>query len=180
MQIATCEVRLAGDVLNTVKKSGVTPAEVIILRAIHGLDAVVNVEVTGSDRRENMGEFNRLMESYKSARDDQEDLIVPKVFAGARMGAPLPAEFKEIGIDVYDGDVLPQKKENESEEVTLAREIYLQAVKDDDDRKLADAKKRVEARELDETIDRDPATAPGPGAWTPPAASQGQKAGKAE
>jgi hypothetical protein len=46
MQIVNCTVAIDGEAGMTVAKTNITVAEVLVLRAIHGDDAVRNVEVT--------------------------------------------------------------------------------------------------------------------------------------
>jgi hypothetical protein len=48
MQVCNCTVAIAGEAGMTVAKSGVTIAELLVLRAMHGDDAVRNVEITGT------------------------------------------------------------------------------------------------------------------------------------
>ncbi len=84
MELANCLVALAGDRNNTVPKWGVTPAEVAVLIAIHGEDAVFDIAPTGgSVTRSVAEELERLMFSYP-ARDEKQDLILTKVYAGQR------------------------------------------------------------------------------------------------
>jgi hypothetical protein len=47
MQIVNCTVAIDGEAGMTVAKAGVTVAELLVLRAIHGDDAVRNAEVVG-------------------------------------------------------------------------------------------------------------------------------------
>lgn len=49
MKLFDCKVRLAGDVANEVLKRGISDAEITLLRAIHGNDAVVDVVDTKLD-----------------------------------------------------------------------------------------------------------------------------------
>lgn len=47
MQIVNCTVAIDGEAGMTVSKPGITVSELLVLRAIHGDDAVRNVEVVG-------------------------------------------------------------------------------------------------------------------------------------
>jgi len=47
MQMFNCKVRLAGNVGMEVRKTGVTAAEVEVLRALHGHDAVLDLDYVG-------------------------------------------------------------------------------------------------------------------------------------
>lgn len=88
MEVCSCEVRLGGNRNNTVVKPQVTPAEILCLKAIHGDDAVVNVDSSGhDDKRPHATEFMRLMERYGQK-------VVKALFPGA---APrLPVSLSDI------------------------------------------------------------------------------------
>lgn len=93
MQTANCNVRLMGDMNNEIAKSGVTVAEIVVLRTIHGSDSVVKIAGTGNDKRPHAAELERLKGLYG-------DKIVEAAFPGA---APqLPVNFKDIGIDIVE------------------------------------------------------------------------------
>lgn len=92
MQVANCHVRLAGDINNEIFKAAVTPAEVLVLRRIHGNDAVVKFEPVKQDKRPHANEFDRLKITYG-------DKVVIEAFPGSM--ATLPVNFKDIGIDLY-------------------------------------------------------------------------------
>lgn len=86
MKLYTAKVRLSGSLLNEVIKHNLTPAEIVLLRALHGDDAVVDIEhvadVNRSDRKERL----RLAGMYS--------LNSPK---GVQSGEDLVREF--LGID---------------------------------------------------------------------------------
>lgn len=106
MEIATCEVRLLGDLANSVPKSGVTPAEAAVLKAIHGEDAVVRVAITGNDRRSHQEEYNRLVEIYGNTVTTEGDKVFFKIFPQT-FDPRLPVEFKQVGITVAGGSEFP-------------------------------------------------------------------------
>jgi|AGTN01.2.fsa_nt_gi hypothetical protein len=99
MQLAKCTVKLGGDLKNTVIKYNVTPAEILLLKAIHGDDAVVGVEATGGDKREHAAERARLLANYGRAKDSQDQSIFDRVFPGAT-SLRLPVALSDIGIPV--------------------------------------------------------------------------------
>ncbi len=66
MQLYNCKVRLGGSVINEVRKSEVTAPEILILREMHGSDAVVDIVKTEMDRRSNEDERARLNAKYAS------------------------------------------------------------------------------------------------------------------
>ena len=68
MQTYECVVRLGGSLHNEVRKSDVTAAEIIVLRALHGgADTVVHIKPTGRIIREDFDERDRLQAVYGSA-----------------------------------------------------------------------------------------------------------------
>lgn len=66
MQTANAFVALGGDQLNTVPVFGVTAAEIAVLRAIHGDDAVHDIEPLDDIDRKNRDELARLRDKYKT------------------------------------------------------------------------------------------------------------------
>lgn len=100
MQICTCEVRLNDSAAHTVTKVGVTPAEILILQAIHGASAVVDIRPVQQDRRSNNDEWDRLQATYGRAPDGLMDAgngaLLQKLFPGAM--PKLPVTLKDIGM----------------------------------------------------------------------------------
>lgn len=82
MQTADIELALGGDRGNTIWKSGVTVAEIVVLQAIHGQDSVMNITPRGSIDRGVREEKARLAELYR-ANDSERRLIVENVYPGA-------------------------------------------------------------------------------------------------
>lgn len=102
MQHARCLVQLSGDLGTQIAKAPVTPAEVILLRAIHGPDSVSKVELLGggNDKTPHAEEMARLREHYTAMTEDGGP-VIDKVFPGH---APqLPTTFAEIGVVTSDG-----------------------------------------------------------------------------
>lgn len=115
----SCTVRLAGNLLNEVRKSNVTAPEIMVLAAIHGSDAVVNVEPAGareSESAERTAEINtdryergRLAAVYETAGPNKQGFI-GRVFGPASI--PLPRVMDEdrmpegaIDLQVIPGDL---------------------------------------------------------------------------
>lgn len=90
MDYLTCEVRLGGNVQNTVMRRDVTPAEIEVLRAKHGADAIVNIEVTHSD------DNNDSPVSLREKLIARYGKVVYELFPGARPNIPVTAE--EVGV----------------------------------------------------------------------------------
>lgn len=82
MELANCILALGGDRQNTVPKFGVTPAEIAVLMAIHGDDAVFDIEPTGDvSSRRSSEEIERLVANYP-AKDESGKLIVESIYPG--------------------------------------------------------------------------------------------------
>jgi hypothetical protein len=64
MKLYDCQVRLAGDLNCEVPKQGVTAPEVLVLRSLHGDDAVVDLVASGDRKVKQTDERMRLGEIY--------------------------------------------------------------------------------------------------------------------
>lgn len=103
MQHARCLVRINGDIGNIAAKAPVTPAEVVMLRAIHGPDAVSAVALINggvNDKTSHAEELARLKATYTAQNEDGKP-IIDSVFPGH--SPTLPTTFDEIGIAI-NGD----------------------------------------------------------------------------
>lgn len=100
MQHASCLVRINGDIGNIAAKAPVTPAEVVLLRAIHGPDAVSNIKLLNSginDKTSHAEEIARLRTHYTAVNEDGK-AIIDLTFPGH---APqLPTSFRDIGVSL--------------------------------------------------------------------------------
>jgi hypothetical protein len=88
VKLYDCKVRLGGNVVNEVRKDKVTAAEVILMRAIHGDDAVIEIVEVGEDKRSDAEERERLA----AALYDGE--MLGKVFGISAI--PLPREVPGV------------------------------------------------------------------------------------
>lgn len=64
MRLFNCQVRLAGNVGHAVPKQGVSEHEVIILRHLHGNDAVIDLKSAGESKASKRAELERLAGIY--------------------------------------------------------------------------------------------------------------------
>ena len=95
MELANCLVAIGGDRGYTVPKYNVSAAEIAVLCQIHGVDAVFDVEPTGSQDRNSRSELERLLRIYP-AKDDDNNQIVRQVYPGV---APvLHQELADLGL----------------------------------------------------------------------------------
>ncbi|CAK0773586.1 hypothetical protein WCLP8_5030005 [uncultured Gammaproteobacteria bacterium] len=93
MQVCSCLVRHDGEMNHVTFKPNVTVAEIVILRAIHGEDAIVDILPVNMDRRTHEEEVDRLARIYT-------DPVVKRLWSGFR--PRLPATLKDIGISRAD------------------------------------------------------------------------------
>jgi hypothetical protein len=100
MQTANCLVNIGGDPGNTVPKYAITATEIAVLRAIHGDDAVHDVEPAGSVQRSHREEIGFVKARYGNAKDPENNSIVETLFPGVASRAfenlaelELPEEF---------------------------------------------------------------------------------------
>lgn len=85
MQTATISLALGGDTGNTIQKYETTPAEVAVLRVIHGDDAVFDIEPGENVGRTNRAELERLRTAYGLRQPDGSSRApaVDQLFPGA-------------------------------------------------------------------------------------------------
>lgn len=106
MQICSATIRLAGSVQNTVFRSNITPAEILILQAIHGGDAVIDILPIEKIERTQNAEWDRLTGLYDRSGgpdtpDGKDDVsIVSRLFPGAVKR--LPVSLSEIGLETNE------------------------------------------------------------------------------
>lgn len=103
MQLCNLTVRLGGSQLNTVPKLNATPAEILILRALHGDDAVVDIRPTKVDKKiRQEEEWARLSRDYDggsiftTAPGEESKSVMANLFPGAMK--KLPTTLDEIGL----------------------------------------------------------------------------------
>lgn len=79
MQTYDCKVRLGDSVSNEVRKTDVTAAEVMVLRAIHGEGAVSDIVKKKMDKRSHAEERKRLYAIYANPEDNNAETVAKKV-----------------------------------------------------------------------------------------------------
>lgn len=115
MREFSCKVRLGGLLTNEVRKTGVTAAEILVLRAIHvgGEEPVIEIKPTGKATMEVDGklvprtdraERERLESIYGSALQTREDIKNLNAILG--VGVALPDTVEGVPHEVVpDGPV---------------------------------------------------------------------------
>lgn len=99
MQTATILLSLSGERDNQIPKYNVTPAEALLLRALHGDEAVTEIEVVGEKEATSRSERSRLFDFYSRAnpRGGRACPELDALFPGS--AARLPTTFDEIEFD---------------------------------------------------------------------------------
>lgn len=103
MQLCNATVRHGGSLLHTVHKTGITPGEILILKHIHGQDAVVDIRPTSFSKSIRQSEeFDRLAHTYDRASafsgspGETSKSLMSTLFPGAMK--KLPTTLEEIGL----------------------------------------------------------------------------------
>lgn len=103
MKLANIMLAIGGGRDNTFPKYGVTAGEIAVLRAIHGEDAVFDVEPTDTvalneneTPRTNRQELSRLKSLYGGAQDGNGGKIVEQLYPGA--AARVFEDFEELDL----------------------------------------------------------------------------------
>ncbi len=97
MQLYKAEIFLGGSRNNSVVKTNLSAAEVLVLRSIHGADSVTGVEPFGKGKRHMGAEFERLASFYGPKR-------MTACFPGVQ--PQLPETLPEVGVSPDE----PEKK----------------------------------------------------------------------
>lgn len=104
MQLYNCQVRLANSPFNMVRKRGVTAPEVVVLRHVHGEEAVVDVELAGEVKRTDREERERLHNIYTPAlkKRDPAKGFANSLGAIFGVGTPLPVHLPDVEANVVE------------------------------------------------------------------------------
>jgi hypothetical protein len=97
MELANILLALGGDRNNTVPKYRVTPAEIAVLMAIHGADAVFDIVPLGeTENTPFREERERLFRLYPAKNEDNEPIVV-QVYPGT--SPILHTTLESLGLD---------------------------------------------------------------------------------
>lgn len=120
MQLYQAKVRLAGSMMNEVFKPDLSAPEIMLLRAFHGQDAVVDIKKTRVSSAPSDDERERLMALYMgSANNDPEQAKNKNVLwmtlfghATAELPKKLPGDWPSVEPEdeVYVPRPLPKKR----------------------------------------------------------------------
>jgi hypothetical protein len=101
MQLCNLTLRHGGSLLHTIPVVDATPAEILILKSIHGDDSTVDIRPTKMAKTRQEDEWDRLSRKYDqgaamAAPGDEARSLMAKLFPGAVK--KLPISLKEIGL----------------------------------------------------------------------------------
>jgi hypothetical protein len=88
IEYASIDIAIGGDARATIRKQPVSIPEIVLLRAVHGDDAVTNIRILGTWDCDDDTERDRLGNFYK-------DTTVQRIF---QQYGPLPKNLKEARI----------------------------------------------------------------------------------
>lgn len=97
MQFVNCFVRLNGSVENEVARRDISVAEVSVLRALHGADAVVKIEALDKRDVNARAVKDHLMSTYSS---DNSRKVVEGLFPG--MYPKIPETLGDVGLELAE------------------------------------------------------------------------------
>ena len=98
MQYYSAKIRLAGSMMNEVRRDGISAPEIMLLKRIHGSDALVDVEYDKKGQIVHADERQRLFTQYPTAVNaEAKRHLVEELFGPAHQDLPLEvAEYKGL------------------------------------------------------------------------------------
>ncbi len=96
MRFYSAKLRLAGSPLHEVLKENLSAPEVLVLRHVHGEDAVLDLKQTDDRPVSNQAERQRLEQEYPPTTDENGEVrhILPALFGA--LYAPLPTSLPDV------------------------------------------------------------------------------------
>jgi hypothetical protein len=89
MDVYKAKVRLTGSMLNEVRREELTAPEILLLQRIHGGDAVLEIEKTGTAKVNHREERERLYLGYRAAINNKTQThFVEELFGPNHMDLP--------------------------------------------------------------------------------------------
>lgn len=101
MQICNCTVAIGGEAGMTVIKERVSVPELLVLRELHGDDAVRNITVIGESDADSNEERARLRTLYPKLDSDGKTLVIEAVLG---KHGPLPKTLGDT--DIHEDQIL--------------------------------------------------------------------------
>lgn len=125
MELARVEIRLSGSLANTVVRHKVTPPELLLLRELHGDEAIANIEYTGKEAKAHHEVLDAMNTFYNTENGKR---AMEKIFPGA--SPKIPTTFREIGYDISEEGELRQREQLQKKyQDELTRKVKEAAIK---------------------------------------------------
>ena len=141
MQICDCDVLLAGSRNHVVRKNRVSVAEIEVLRAMHGDDAVLNIQPRETKKIASRDELERLRRRYRrqlnTAGTEGRKSVVDAVYPGNN--PTLPTTLADIGVEYTKGGRTKKAASKEKAEAKAAEEADSVVVGEDGTGPAADS-----------------------------------------
>lgn len=120
MQICSCKVRLAGSLNMQIPKARVSVAEIAVLQAVHGQDAVTDIKPLRMTKESHAAEVDRLKLFYGPE-------IIKHLFPG--LSPRLPVKLADVGLSSDGAPDEPEIQVNDVEDAgdRVSREMALDA-----------------------------------------------------
>ena len=116
MRMYNCHVRLGGTTTSEVPLAGITAAEIIVLRHVHGLDAVVCIEAKNQATASNSAIRELLRKKYEG---ENKLGMIDSLFGPTHM--PLPQELDP------ESEALAQQAVKDAEEKAVLDDTAIEA-----------------------------------------------------
>lgn len=135
MRMYNCAVRLGGTTTSEVEKRGITAAEIMVLRKVHGVESVVRIVPKNSVNASHASERERLRSIYEQG--PHQVGLIDSLFGPVHL--PLPESLDPAQEADADEAVRTKEVEEAQKAMTLQAEID-KGVQEELDRREADFK----------------------------------------
>lgn len=135
MRMYNCHVRLGGSTTSEVPLNGISAAEIIVLRHIHGLDAVVRIEAKNQATASNSAMRELLRKKYEG---ENKRGMIDSLFGPSHM--PLPQELDP------ESEALAQIAVKDAEEKAICDD---QAIEAEVEKRVAEQMAQLRAGQTD-------------------------------
>lgn len=96
MEVANCMVNIGGDAGNQAQKHAISPAEIAVVRAVHGDESVHDIEPLPAVKRSLQDEFERLLLNYGQSKANHD--LIRQMYPRAEF---LPLRLTDLGLDEF-------------------------------------------------------------------------------
>jgi hypothetical protein len=147
-----CAVRLGGGTTNEVEKRGITAAEILVLRKVHGVESIVRIIPKNSVNASHASERDRLRSIYE--RGPHQVGLIDSLFGPVHL--PLP-ESLDPALEADADEAVLAKEADEAEkamalQIAIDKGVQEELAKREADAKSADVQAGINGRLTDEEI----------------------------